>query len=130
MEQEIVRRGLDSDQARLECSDSGAWRVVVRPEAFQSEEKRFSTQDIGRCWLVHDYCLQVWCEDAALRQQAALDQVVAIMRRWKRKVTKQDVDQLLETQRLRLNTQILSIVDLQTRALYDGNTGVLALLPA
>jgi hypothetical protein len=108
-------------------SDSDWWsllpiarRATVAPEALLSSQTRLTLEDIGTYLLVRGYCLQVWCDDPALRREAALDQALTIIAHWRRPTTQQAVGQLLETLAVRLQTQELDLAELLKRASARG----------
>jgi hypothetical protein len=128
MEEDLAGRGLSGQQVRLEQLAPDAWRATVAAEALSSQRIDLTLAEVGTYLFVRGYCLQVWCDDPAFRREAALDQALAVISRWKRPATQQDVEQLLETVATRLQTQSLGLADLQQRAVTQGVTGVLAKL--
>ena len=93
-----------------------AWRATVAPEALLSSQTRLTLEHIGTYLLVRGYCLQVWCDDPALRREAALDQTLTIIAHWRRPTTQQTVGQLLKTLAARLQTRELDLAELLERA--------------
>jgi len=116
METELEDRGVTSRQVRLTELAPDAWRATVAPEALLSSQTRLTLEDIGTYLLVRGYCLQVWCDDPALRREAALDQALTIITHWRRPTTQQAVGQLLETLSARLQTRELDLAELLERA--------------
>jgi len=125
IEEELTNRGLESQFVRLTQLAPDAWRATVVSEVLLSSQTRLTLQDVGKYLLVRGYCLQVWCDDPALRREAALDQALAIIANWRRPATQREFDQLLETLAARLQTRELTVTDLRQRASVQGAEGVL-----
>jgi hypothetical protein len=128
MEQELADRGLDGRHIRLTQLTPDAWRVTVASEALLSSQARLSLADVGQHLLVHGYFLQVWCDDPALRREAALDQVLTTLAHWRRPATHEAVTELLERLSDRLKTRRLTLADLRKRAEERGDGDVLTRL--
>jgi len=128
MEEHLANRGLARQDFRLTELAPDAWRATVASEALLSPQVRLTLADVGKYRLVRGYCLQVWCNDPALRREAALDQALAVIANWRRPATQQAVGQLLETLAARLQTRELDLADLRERASTRGATDVLAKL--
>ena len=112
VEQELANRGLESQNVRLMQLAPDAWRATVASERLLSSQVRLMLKDVGKYLLVRGYCLQVWCDDPALRREAALDQALTVIAHWRRPATQQAVDQLLETLATRLQTRKLDLAEL------------------
>jgi hypothetical protein len=112
MEERVADWDLSERQVRLTQFAPGAWRAVVAPEVFLDSQTKLTLTDIGKYQLVRGYCLQIWCDDPALRREAALDQSLAAITHWRRPTTERTVGQLLETLATRLQTRELELAEL------------------
>lgn len=130
MENHLADRGIDLRDINLSQLAPDAWRATIAERTFLSTEKSITLKDVGRYQLVRGYCLQIWCDDPALRREAALDQAIHVISNWQRPATQQTVMQLLETLITRLQTIKLDIDELKRHASTQGKTAVLAKLEA
>lgn len=128
MEKELASRSVASRHVRLAQLAPDAWRATVALEVFLSGQARLTLADVGTYLLVRGYCLQIWCDDPALRREAALDQALAIIALWRRPATQRSVGQLLKTVAGRLQTRELDLADLREQTSAQGATDVLVML--
>lgn len=125
MEERLSDWDLESRYVRLIQHAPDAWRATIAPEALLSPRARLTLTDVGQYQFVRGYCLQVWCDDPTLRREAALDQALVVIARWRRPTTHETVSQLLETLAARLQTRELGLADLREHAAVRGDTNVL-----
>jgi hypothetical protein len=111
MEEKIAGWDL-GEKVRLAQPAPDAWRAIVAPEVFLGLRPSLTMADIGQYELVDGYCLQIWCDDPALRREAALDRALTSIAHWQRPTTQQTVGQLLETLVTRLQTREMDVAEL------------------
>jgi hypothetical protein len=114
-----------SQQVRLTEFAPDAWRAGVAPGVLLDSQNDLTLTDIGKYQLMRGYCLQIWCDDPALRREAAMDQALATIIHWRRPTTEQTVGQLLQTLATRLQTTELELAKLWEWASKQEVTGAL-----
>ena len=128
MENRLEDYGLESPEFHLTELAPDAWRAILPSTIFSSNSTSLSVSDIGQFELVRGYCLQIWCDDPAIRREAALDKAVAAIAHWQQPPTLQAVERLLETITAQLQTAPLDIEQLLAHALEREAASVVAKL--
>lgn len=121
----LNERGIDG-AIPLERAD-GTWYVALPAAVFEGKQTKLT---IGDYELRDGYFMQIWCEDPALRRQAALDRVLRTVKSQQRYIKRQAVQEQLRLVAQQLKTTELTLDLLRQRARESGMGDIISVLDA
>ena len=115
--------------AQLRRVPPGIRRVYVEGAALTAGSTKLLSK-VGSYMLLPEgnfgyCCVQIWCDDQAVRREAMLTQALSQIERWKQPTTTQEIEQLLESLSARMQLDALDIAWLQAGASARGSAAAL-----
>lgn len=110
------RRDTNATGGALEQLPNKTWRINVSARDVNSPNCKLNVRRIGSYWLEKGYFIKIWSEKEELRRAAAFENVINMIRRQNGALTIHVVQQQLDRNAKKLQTEKLSLVDLRDYA--------------
>ena len=140
VENALSRRGLDRDDWYLRSDGPWGPQVTVDARVFKQSRRRtrgddedswdLTVRDVGRYFLAYDWCVWLACDDAEVRQQAAVERLLEWLQHVTATPTAEDLRQRLAVMHERLRIQPISTDTLMDAAEQRGLARALERLDA